>query len=191
MPCSYSPPSFILQSPQHISTPPASRFSLAGKGPHEERCLYLKPFLTYPPRSPVKELPPPRGPLPTERCPTPTGPLIHLSKFPVDKPSSRFSKQGPHGKRSLSPEPFLPNLQGPQHESPPSRFPSQSSLRERCPTFRDPCKHISKSLVDEPTLGCPTEPHWRQSLSQSLPFLTFRAPKQRSLPLQVPLTEPP
>jgi len=29
----------------------------------------------------------------------------------------------------------------------------------RDPTFRDPFNNISKSLVDKPTPGCPTEPH--------------------------------
>jgi hypothetical protein len=36
----------------------------------------------------------------------------------------------------------------------PSRFPSQSSHRERCPTYRAPFSHLSKSPVDEPTPGC-------------------------------------
>jgi len=81
-----------------------------------------------------------------------------FSKSPVDKPSPRFPKWGPYGKRCQSPEPFLHILQGPQQGSPPSRFPSQSSHREKHHNSRAPLNHISKSPIDKPTPGCPTEP---------------------------------
>ena len=84
--------------------------------------------------------------------------FIHLSKSPVDEPSSRFPKRGPYEERCPSPEPFLHILQGPQKGSPPSRFPLQSSHRERHSTSRNPFNHISKSPVDGLTTGCPTEP---------------------------------
>jgi len=123
-----------------------------------------------------------------ERGSIPRAPFIQLSKSPVDEPSSTFPRWGPYGKRCPSPEPFLHILQGPQHGSPPSRFPSQSSHRERDCTSRAPFNHISKSLVDEPTPGCPTEPPLIDAHPQSLPFITFRA-LNRGAPFKVPLTE--
>jgi hypothetical protein len=76
----------------------------------------------------VKKLPQPLRPPPqslfTERSPIPRAPVIHQSKSLVDKPSSRLPKCGPYGKSCPSPEPFLPNLQCPQHGSLPSRSPS-------------------------------------------------------------------
>jgi len=51
---------------------------------------------------------------------------------------------GPYGKICPSPEPFLPILQGPQQGSPPSRFPLQSSHRQRCSTSRAYFSHLSK-----------------------------------------------
>jgi len=41
---------------------------------------------------------------------------------------------------------------------PSLQVPSQSSHRERCPTSIAPFSHLSKSLVEESTPGCPTEP---------------------------------
>ena len=119
-------------------------------------------FLTYLPGSPVKELPPrpsPQG-LFKEICFIPTAPFIQLSKSLVDKPSSRFPKRGPYVKRYPSMELLLHILQGHKQRSPPSRFPSQSSHRERerHSTSRDPFNHTSKSPVEKPTPVCPTKP---------------------------------
>ena len=71
------------------------------QGPHGERCPYPETFLTYIPGSPVKKLtlrPPPQR-LFKERCSIPRAPFIQLSKSQVDKPSSRFPKQGPYHNR--------------------------------------------------------------------------------------------
>jgi hypothetical protein len=133
-------------------------------GPHGERYPYPETFLTYLPGPPVKELPlrtPPQS-LYKERCSIRREPFIHLSKFPVDEPSFRFPKRGPYGKRWPSSGSFLHILQGPQKGSPPSRFPSQRSHGERHSNSRAPFNHISKSPVDEPTPGCPTEPPRRE-----------------------------
>ena len=102
-----------------------------------------------------------------ERSPIPRVPYILLSKSPVDEPTPRFPKRGPYGKRCLSPKPFLYIFQGPRQGSPPSRFPSQRSQRERerHSTSRAPFNSISKSPVDEPTLVCPSEPPRREMLS--------------------------
>ena len=45
-----------------------------------------------------------------------------------------------------------------------SRFPLQGSHRERerRPSSRAPFSHLSMSLVEETTPGCPTEPPWRE-----------------------------
>jgi hypothetical protein len=131
--------------------------------------------------SPVKgPSPPPPKPLPRslfrERYSIPRAPFIHLSKSPVDQPSTRFPKRGPYGKRCPSPEPFLPILQGPQQGSPPSRFPSQSSTERETLHLQSPF---------QPHLKVPSRwahsrlPNWapmkRDAHPQSLPFLTVRA----------------
>jgi len=86
-------------------------------------------------RVPNKEALPPgslhRAPTDRERHHTSRAPFILLTMSPVDEPSSRFPKWGHYGKRCPSPEPFLHILQGPEQGSPASRFPSQSSHRER------------------------------------------------------------
>ena len=106
----------------------------------------------------------------------PQSPLHPSLKAPVDEPSSRFPKQGPYGKRCSSPEPFLPIYQGPQQGSPPSRFPSQSSHRKRDSSSRVPFNHLSKSPVDEPTPGCPTEPHKEGYPSPEPSFCNLQGP---------------
>jgi hypothetical protein len=147
-------------------SPPHTRFPSDGKGPPWRVMPAFRDFPNISSRVPRKELPlrPPPQSLFGERCSIPRAPFIQLSKSLVDEPSSRFPKRGPYGKRCPSPEPFLYILQGPQQGSPPSRFSSQSSHRERerererHSNSRAPFNHISKSLVDEPTPGCPTEP---------------------------------
>ena len=111
--------------------PPHTRCRQMERGPHGERCPYLETFLTYLPGPPR---PPPQS-LFRERCSMPRAPFIHFSKSLVDEPSSRFPERGPYGKRCPSPESFLPILQGTQQGSPPSRFPSQSSHREKHSTY--------------------------------------------------------
>ena len=128
-----------------------------------------------------------------ERRSIPRAPFFHLSKSPVDDPSSRFPKRGPYGKRCPSPEPFLHILQGPQQGSPPSRFPSKSSHsereRERDSTPRAPFNHISKSPLATPTPGCPTEPHEERCPSPEPSF--HNRPLAKESPLHIPLTELP
>ena len=158
--------------PPHIPSSPQLK-----RGPHGERCPYPETFLTYLPRSPVKELPPMPPPRSVfrERRSIPRAPFIHLSNSPVDEPSSRFPKRGPYGKRYQSPEPFLHILQGPQQGSSLSRFPSQNSYRQKTSNSRAPFSHLSKSPVYEPTPGCPNE------LSPRFPS---EAPMERGAHLQ-------
>jgi hypothetical protein len=147
----------------------------------------------------MKELPlrPPLRNLLKERCFIPRALSIQLSKSPGDEHFFRFPKRGPYGKRCPSVEGFLHILQGPQQGSPPSRFPSQRSHRERHSTSRAPFNHTSKSPVDEPTPDCPAETPWRE-----MPIhITFRAPSKRDThpcslnraPIErdVPFPEPP
>jgi len=135
---SYSSPvsefSFIQVPGIRASHPPTPGSPRDYSSPCGERCPYPETIWTCLAESPVKELPPPRPPprsLFRERSPITTAPYVLLSKSPVDEPSSRFPKRGLYGKRCPSPDPFLHILQGPQQGSPPSRFPSQSSHRER------------------------------------------------------------
>jgi len=126
--------------------------------PYGKRCQSPEPFLHIL-QGPQQGSPLSRFPSQQphrERHHTSTAPFNHISTSPVDELSSRFPKGGPYGKRCQSPEP-LHILQGPQQGSPPSRFPSQSSHRERH-TSRAPFNHISKSPIDKPTPGCPTVP---------------------------------
>ena len=143
-------------SPPHIPGSPQQE-----RGLHGERWPYPETLLTYLPGSPWRSSPPRLPPQSLfrdrKRRFIHRAPFIHLSKSAVDEPYSMFPKWGPYGKRCPSPEPFLPILQGPQQGSPPSVFPSQSSHRERHSTPRAHFNHISKSPVDEPTPGCPTE----------------------------------
>ena len=142
----------------------------------------------------MKELPLPdtlHGASSGRETPHPQSPLYLLSKSPVDKPSSRFPKRGPYGRRCPSPEPFSTYPTGS-----PSREPSfQVPLTElpqtvRPSTPRAPVNHISKSPVKEPTPGGPTEPHEEEAHTQSLPFITFRAPGEGAPPPGSPKRAP-
>ena len=159
-------PSFIhlSKSPVHETPPPHSRFPSDRKGPPWREMPVSGDFLNVSSRVTSGGAPPrpPPWSLFKERCTTPRAPFIQLSKSLVDKPSSRFPRQGPYGNRCPSPEPFLHIFQGPQQGSPPSRLLSQSSHREGHSTSRAPFNHILKSPVDEPTPGCPTEPLCRE-----------------------------
>ena len=102
-----------------------------------------------------------------------------FSKSPVDKPSPRFPKRGPYGKRCPSSEPFphtparepslqVPFTELPQRETPHLQSPFQPYLKvhdrqahSRLPSY-DPIK-------------------W-DAHSQSLPFITFGTPSKGALP---------
>ena len=118
-------------------------FRVPQRGPYGNRCPSPESFLAIL-QGPQQGSPPSRFPSQSsyrERRPTSRAPFSHLSKSPVDKPPSRFSSGAP-GNRRPSPELFPPILQGPQQGSPPSRFPSQISHRERCSTSRAPFNHL-------------------------------------------------
>jgi len=163
MPHHYSPPSFIYRSPRYTSPPPPyTRFPSGGEGPHGERCPYPETFFNISSRVPSvgATKPPPRS-LFRDWCSIPRTHSIHLSRSPVDEPSSRFPKQGPNRKRCPSPEPFLHILQGPQQGSPPSKFPSQSSHRERHSTSTAPFRqavNVGVKFRDLYREGCRFEP---------------------------------
>ena len=60
---------------------------------------------------------------------------------------------------------------------------------DRRPTFRDPFKHISKSLVDEPNPGYPSEPPWRE-MPVARTFLSLPSGSlAKEQPFQFPLPE--
>jgi hypothetical protein len=85
---------------------------------------------------------------------------------------------------------FLPILLGPQQGSLPFRFPSQSSHRERCSTCRVPFNHISKSLVNEPSPVCPSEPPKERCPSPEPSFHNLQGSYQRSPTPGSPNTAP-
>jgi hypothetical protein len=158
-----------------MSPIPDSRFPLVVKRPLWKEMPVSGAFLNICSIVPNEGNPPPlrhpsRGFF-RERRSIPSDPFIQLSKSTVDEPSSRFTKCERYRNRCPSPEPFLHILRGPQQGNPPSRFPSQSSHKQRHSTSRAPFNHISKSLVYEPTPDCPAEPPWRQ-MSVSRVFLS-------------------
>ena len=128
-------------------------------------------------------------PLQGERSFIHRGPFIHLSKSPLDEPSSRFPKRSPYERRCPSPEPF-------------STYPSGSPVREsslQVPLAELPQREretLSPWSPCQPYLKVPDRgvqsrwPNWapmrREAHSQSLPFITFRAPNKEA-PHQVPL----
>ena len=111
---------------------------------------------------------PPRPP-PPHRVSSKRDTPIHLSKCPVEESSSRFPKCYPYGKRCPSPELFLSILKGPQQGSPPSRFPSQSSHRERDRHFTSRAPFVPLCTWN-PNIWRQQnyDPHWTQS-NASLP----------------------
>ena len=176
-------PSFIHQSKSLVHDPPPHMpgSPQMERGPHGERCPFPETFLTLSSSVPSEEAPP-------------RAPFIQLSKSAVDEPSSRFPKR-PYGKRCLSPEPFLHILQGPQQGSRPSRFPSQSSHRqkERTPPS-EPLSTISQSpRFMSPRQVAQLSPHEERCPSPEPYFHNLLGPWQRRPPppLQVPLTELP
>jgi hypothetical protein len=144
-----------LKGPRKASLHVPQKQGLCGNGRP-----FLEPYLAYFSGSPVKE-PASRFPSQSslrERCLIPRAFRHPSLKVPGKRAPFQVPQRGPYGKRCPFPEPFLPILQGTQQGSPPSRFPSQSSRREKHPTSRAPFSHLSKSPVDEPTPGCLTEP---------------------------------
>jgi len=129
-------------------------------------------------RVPSEGAPPPGPPtwsLFRERCSIPRAPFIHLSKSPADKPSSRFPKWGPYGKRRPSPEPFLPILRGPARQPslqvPFIELPQRETLHLQSsfqPHLKIPSRQEHSRLPNR-------APIKRDAHPQSLPFITFRA----------------
>jgi len=159
-------PFFHFSNFPYMSPIPDSRFPLDVKRPLWKVMAVSGAFFNVCSILPNEGTPPPLRHLPRsffrERRSIPSDPFIHLSKSTVDEPSSKFPKCERYGKKWPSPEPFLHILRGPQQGNPPSRFPSQSSHRQRRSTSREPFNHISKSLVFEPNPYCQAEPPWRQ-----------------------------
>jgi len=130
-------------------------------GPLWRKMPVSRAFLTITSRFPSKEAPPQRPSalnLFREKYSTPRASIIHLSKSPVDEPPSRFPNRARMERDA--------HLQSLFYLS--SRVPSKGALPpvslHRAPTKREtaspepPFSQLSKSPLDEPTPGCPTEP---------------------------------
>jgi len=99
-------------------------------------------------------------------------------------------KREPYGNRRQFPEPYLAYLSGSAVKDPLSRFPSQSSVRERCPIPRA-LLHLSTSPVYDPPSRLPSgAPLERYARHQSLVYMSCRVPS-KGVPPQIPLTERP
>jgi hypothetical protein len=99
---------------------------------------------TLPPGSPHRA--------PTERdAPFPEPSFIRLSKYLVNESPSRFPSGVPMERAAHLRSLPLHNLHGPQSRSPHSKFPSQSSLRERCSVSRA-LLQLSEFLVSRPPM---------------------------------------
>jgi hypothetical protein len=71
---------------------------------------------------------------------------------------------------------------------PGSLYREREREREMRPTSRAPINHLLKSLVEEPTPGYQS-PMKGIAHPHSLPFITFRAPQQRSPTPRFPVTD--
>jgi hypothetical protein len=167
-------PSFIhlSKSPVYEPPPPHTRFPSGGKGSPWREMPASGDFLNISSRVPSEGAPleaPSTEPLQRETH-QPQNPLHPGLKVPGGRTSSRFPKRGPYRKRCSSLEPFLHILQVPQQQSPLSKFPLQSSDRKSHCTSRASFNHISKSPVDEPIPGRPTEPPWKMPIPRA-PFI--------------------
>jgi hypothetical protein len=112
-------------------------------------------------------------------CSTSTAPFNHLWKSLVVELFSSFPSWAPMKRHT--PPTFLHIFQGPQQGSPPSRFSSQSTLRERRSTSRAPFNQLWKSLVIEPPPGSSAGPLWKKiPLLHS--YTSFRARNKGTLP---------
>jgi len=87
-----------------------------------------------------------------------TGPL--WTEMPVSRAFSTYNS----GSAAREPSLQVPYTELPQRE------------RKRPSTSRAPFNHISKSLVDEPTPGCPTEPHEERGPSSEPSFHNLQGP---------------
>ena len=153
-------------SPLHIPGSPRME-----RGHHGERCPYPETFLTYLPGSPVKEL-------------HPQSPLRTALKVSARRALLQAPQLGPLWKEMpVSRDVFTYPSGSPAREPSPSKFPSQSSHRERHSTSRAPFNHISKSPVDGLTTGCPTEPLEKEPPPPGSPN---RAPMERGAPFPGP-----
>jgi hypothetical protein len=147
------PPGSLHRAPMERDTPPLEPLTTTSQSPRQRSTLqiahpnqmsphrrddHLQSLLYQPLRVPSKGAP--------------------LSKSPVYEPSSRFPRRSPYyGDAHLQSLSYL-SLRVPGNGA-PSKFPTQSSHRERHSTPKAPCSHISKSPTDEPAPGCPGEVH--------------------------------
>jgi len=120
---------------------------------------YPVPFITYLPWSPVKQPSQEASSLSLfrEKRSIPRASFTHLSKsLVVDTLPS--SPVGPLWKEMPFSRVFSTYSLGSPAREPSLQVPFKE-LPLKCPTSRAPFGHLSKSQVDEPTPGCPTEHH--------------------------------
>jgi len=140
-------------------------------GPHEERCPSPEPSFHNPGYPVMEAWRPSSVSLFRGRCPIPRAPFIHLSKFPLDGLPSPGPPTGPLYGETPIPEPYSthkppayePSVRPPWKEVPisraffyTSRFPLQSSQKERCSISRA-LLLLSQSPINRPP---PQVPQW-------------------------------
>jgi len=116
--------------------------------------------------------------------------LSLLSTALGERPYIFPKKRGPCGNRRPFPELYLAYFRGHQKRSLPSRFPSQSSFRERCPI---PRAFLHSSFTVLGTRAPFQVPQWGpygDARLQSLFYIFSRVPS-KEVRNQVPLTELP
>ena len=141
----------------------------------------------------MKELPlwPPPRSFFRERCPTPQSPLHPSLKVPGRWALLQVPQTGPLWEEMPpSPEPFLHFLQCPQQGIPLFRFPSQSyhteTLHLQSP-FQPYLKVSGRWARSRLSNWAPIK---RDAHPQSLPFITFRAPRKGAPPPGSPIRAP-
>lgn len=128
-----SPPSSIFQSPRYTSLPPVT-----GSPERDAHIRRLSGHIFQGPRGRSSPQDPLHRTSSKREALFPESPLTFSQRPLQISPPTGSPNGGPYGKRCPSLEPFHHILQGPQQASPPPRFPSQSSHRERHHTSRDP-----------------------------------------------------
>ena len=188
-------PSFIHLSMSPVHNPPQVPGSpRLWRGPHGERCPASGDF-NITSRVPSEGAPPqPEAPstepLQREKF-YPQSPLLPSLKVPSRLALLQSPQMGPLWKEMPVSRAFSIYPSGSLAREPSLQVPFTELLqRETLHTSRAPFNRISKSLVDEPTPGCPTESPWREMPIPRASYIIFRA-CSKGAPLQVPLKELP
>ena len=133
-------------------------------------------------RFPEKELSPRPPPCSLLRCPIPRAPSSSSHSLRQTSPPPGSPNTPPMKRDAPFPEPFLNIFQGPQEGSPPSRFLSHSSHRQRHSTSRALSTTPRSPWQMSPLQVAQLNPHKERGPSPEPSFRNLQGPQQRSPP---------